>query len=144
MSHEMKTHSNTDLCARIEAWITAAREKLSTDTFSMATLAELQRLVDTSSAPVLRQRLLYLHAAAPNIHRGLVGGVLHEPEAGNMPQIDPLAPEIPYSCVHDAILDGWRVIHFPQQLAPYSDREIDLIGFEFILEKMEVRHVETA
>ena len=32
---------------------------------------------------------------------------------------------------------GWRVVHFPQQRAPFDDREIDVLGQEFILEKLE-------
>ena len=86
----------------------------------------------------LRQRLMYLHASSPSIYSDLVARAIHEPVAGALTQIDPLAEELPYESVHDAIVDGWRVIHFPQQLAPYDDREIDVIGYEFILEKLEV------
>ena len=143
MRQEMTPHSGTDLCAQIERWIVDACEKLSTNSFNSESLTELKHILGASGSLVPRQRLLYLHAAAPSIHAGLVGGVLHEPVKGHLPQIDPLAPEIPFACVHDALLDGWRVVHFPQQLAPYSDREIDLIGFEFILEKMEVGIVGT-
>ena len=46
-------------------------------------------------------------------------------------------PSCPYLNVHDAIVDGWRVVHFPQQRAPFDDREIDVLGQEFILEKLE-------
>ena len=62
---------------------------------------------------------------------------MHEPEPNSVTQIDPLETDMPYASVFDAILDGWRVIHFPQQRAPYDDREIDVIGYEFILEKIE-------
>ena len=138
MHKELTTGPLTDLCAQVERWVIDAHEKLTAKTFAVESLIELKGIIRASEFSRSRQRLLYLHAAAPNIHAGLVGGVLHEPVKGHLPQIDPLAPEIPYDCVHDAILDGWWVIHFPQQLAPYLDREIDLIGFEFILEKMEV------
>ena len=33
-------------------------------------------------------------------------------------------------------LDGWQVIQFPNQLAPFDDREIDILGYEFILQQM--------
>jgi hypothetical protein len=85
----------------------------------------------------VRQRLLYLHAAHPSIRSPLVGSALHEPVPGSVTEIDPLAEPLPYRCVHDALLDGWRVVHFPDQRAPYDDREIDLLGYEFILEKLE-------
>jgi hypothetical protein len=29
------------------------------------------------------------------------------------------------------------VIHFPQQMAPFDDRELDYAGYEFILQKIE-------
>jgi hypothetical protein len=67
----------------------------------------------------------------------VVAAALHEPISDKITQIDPLAEEIPYESVFAAILDGWRVIHFPDQRAPFDDREIDIVGYEFILEKLE-------
>ncbi len=103
-----------------------------------ASEADLEELLAAVRGGRLRQRLLYLHAGSPSIYAGLVGATLHEPVAGARTQIDPLAPELPYNSVHEALLDGWRVIHFPLQMAPFEDREIDIMGYEFILEKMEV------
>ena len=120
----------------IESWVAEARTKMREGSFDASDLDRLTESVGPSAQP--RQRLFYLHASSPSIHANLVGGALHEPEAGHKPQIDPLAPELPYDSVHAAIMDGWRVIHFPQQIAPYDDREIDVMGYEFILEKMEV------
>lgn len=130
---------NPSLCHIVETWTADARLKLEGGAFGPA---DLDRLLEAaaSASGSLRQRLLYLHTASPNIQSPLVGGALYEPEVGAYTQIDPLAPELPYKNVHDAIVNGWRVIHFPQQLAPFDDREIDLIGYEFILEKMEVYH----
>jgi hypothetical protein len=85
----------------------------------------------------IRQRLLYLHAALPSIYAPLIAAAAHEPVAGATTQIDPLAPELPYQSVHDAVVDGWRIVHFPDQRAPFEDREIDILGYEFILEKLE-------
>lgn len=62
---------------------------------------------------------------------------LHEPVPGSITELNSEPPECPYATVHDAIVDAWRVIHFPNQLAPYDDREIDVLGYEFILEKLE-------
>lgn len=106
-------------------------------------LLEMSRW-DTAAQPTeqpekaARQRLLYLHASHPSIRSRVIAAALHEPVPDSVTQIDPLAPEIPYNSVFEAILDGWRVIHFPDQRAPFDDREIDIVGYEFILEKMEV------
>jgi hypothetical protein len=83
-----------------------------------------------------RQRLLYLHADSPSIKSSLVAMALHEPVKGDNVQLNINEPW-PYNCVHDAIIDGWRVVVFPDQRAPFDDGEIDVLGYEFILEKWE-------
>jgi hypothetical protein len=83
------------------------------------------------------QRLLYLHAATPSIRSKVIGMALHEPVRGSITELSPLPQEWPYATVHDAILDEWRVVQFPVQLAPFDDREIEILGYEFILEKLE-------
>jgi ectoine hydroxylase-related dioxygenase (phytanoyl-CoA dioxygenase family) len=93
--------------------------------------------IESGPRKVLRQRLLYLHAATPSIRSQVVGMALHEPVPGSRTEIDPAPREWPYATVHDAVLDGWQVIHFPQQLAPFDDREIDVLGYEFVLQKLE-------
>ena len=120
----------------VAAWVDAARRKLQAG--GSLGESDLERLADARrSRPRLRQRLLYLHANTPSIHANLVAAAIHEPVAGAVTEIDPQAPELPYRNVHDAIVEGWRVVHFPQQRAPFDDREIDLMGHEFILEKLE-------
>lgn len=84
-----------------------------------------------------RQRLLYLHATTPYLGSPLAAAALHEPRPGGLAQMDPLQKDPEYKCVHDAVIDGWRIIHFPLQTAPFDDREIDILGYEFILEKWE-------
>ena len=121
----------------VSAWVDAARRKLQAgDSLSEA---DLDRLLAgcRGSCCRLRQRLLYLHADTPSIYADLVAAAIHEPVAGAVTGIDPQAPELPYRNVHDAIVEGWRVVHFPQQRAPFDDREIDLMGHEFVLEKLE-------
>jgi len=90
-----------------------------------------------ANAKQQRQRLLYLHAQKPSIRAEVVGVALHEPIADSVTEIDPEAVDIPYKTVHAAIVDGWRVVHFPDQRGRFEDREIDVIGYEFILEKIE-------
>jgi hypothetical protein len=121
----------------VGAWLDAARRKVQAgDALGEADLDRLAAACGREGPPV-RQRLLYLHAVTPSIYASLVAAALHEPVAGAVTEIDPQAPELPWRNVHDAIVAGWRVVHFPQQRAPFDDREIDLIGHEFILEKLE-------
>jgi hypothetical protein len=100
------------------------------------TRADLQRLQQIVQAATLRQRLLYLHTRTPSILAPVIGMAQHEPVAG---QADVLRTrdKWPYETVHEAIVDGWQVIHFPNQMAPYDDRELSYVGYEFILQKLE-------
>ncbi|MCC7261601.1 MAG: hypothetical protein IT369_03670 [Candidatus Latescibacteria bacterium] len=133
MAERAQQHTAEVVRRRVEDWAERVRGQ-----GGRAGEADLEELLAAVRGGRLRQRLLYLHAGSPSIRSPLVGTALHEPVAGSLTQIDPLAPELPYTCVHDAILDGWRVIHFPLQTAPFEDREIDIMGYEFVLEKMEV------
>ena len=85
----------------------------------------------------IRQRLLYLHAATPSIRSEIIAMAIHEPIKNSATQIENSSIEWLYNSVHDAIIDGWIIIHFPQQRAPFEDREVDVMGYEFILEKLE-------
>ncbi|MCY4372742.1 MAG: hypothetical protein OXC31_03145 [Spirochaetaceae bacterium] len=133
----MSTASTPSSADPVAAWAAAARRTLRAG--GSLRQADLDRLLADArgSRCRLRQRLLYLHAVNPSIYSHLVAAAIHEPVAGAVTEIDPQAPEPPYRTVHDAIVDGWRVVHFPQQRAPFDDREIDVIGHEFILEKLE-------
>lgn len=133
MAEQGQVNAEGLLVQRVGEWVARVRQKL-----GRIDEEDLEALLAAVRRGRLRQRLLYLHASNPSIRSPLVGTALHEPVAGSLTQIDPLAPELPYTCVHDAILDGWRVIHFPLQTAPFEDREIDVMGYEFVLEKMEV------
>ena len=93
--------------------------------------------VPVEGRKLTRQRLLYLHATTPSLRSQVIGMALHEPVRGSKTQITTEGQEWPYATVHDAVLDGWQVVHFPNQLAPFDDREIDILGYEFILQKLE-------
>lgn len=84
-----------------------------------------------------RQRLLYLHAINNNLHAEVVAFALHEPREGWISELDPRNPQPPYPSVHAAVVDGWRVIHFPQQRASVPAPP-GFVGFEFVLEKWGV------
>lgn len=116
----------------IESWIETARAKLREGTLSEADLDALQSLL-RARPPRLRQRLLYLHARDPSVTEEVIAWAEH-------PGTDPgaMPVERPYATVLEAMEDGWQIIHFPQQLAPFDDRETDIVGYEFILQKLEV------
>ena len=93
---------------------------------------------EPSSSPSPRQRLLYLHAKTPNVYSDVLALTQIEPIAGHRAGIAAEPPEWPYATVHDAIVDGWQIVQFPHQQAPYDDRDLDVVGYEFILQKMEI------
>jgi hypothetical protein len=121
------------LAAKVEQWVSDVRAKHAKGELAAA---DLEALLALARRPT-RQRLLYLHALIPSIGAPLAGAALHEPRPGGVAQMDPMQQDPTYKSVHEAILDGWQVIHFPQQLAPFDDKEIDILGYEFILQKME-------
>lgn len=134
----------------VEAWVAQAKPKLACGKLAAADLEILEAEIKALTAPTTpaaetkacthkprRQRLLYLHATTPNIASRLVGATLHEPKTGGISQMDPLQKDPTYNSVHEAIIDGWQVIHFPDQQAPFDDKEIDILGYEFILQKIE-------
>lgn len=139
----MKTDTPSPRLRQARDWLKAMRTKIEAEPVTDADLDALAAALggDAGAARIRRQRLLYLHAASPSVRSPVVGSAMHEPEPDSVTQIDPLQTDMPYASVFDAILDGWRVIHFPQQRAPYDDREIDVIGYEFILEKIEAYDV---
>lgn len=118
----------------ILAWLEMAQSHLANGGIGADDLEQLRQLVQAAQ---LRQRLLYLHARAPSITASIIGMAEHEPVPGYKDLIR-TRTAWPYNTVHDAIVDGWQVIHFPQQIAPFDDRELDYVGYEFILQKMEV------
>ena len=89
------------------------------------------------STTQLRQRLLYLHARTPSVFSPLLGYTPIEPISGYRTEISADAFEWPYQTVHDALVDGWQVIQFPHLQAPFDDRDLDVVGYEFILQKIE-------
>ncbi|MBT9584484.1 hypothetical protein IV102_14165 [bacterium] len=109
-----------------------AQQRLSAGEFDAQDLQLLQE----ATLQQRRQRLLYIYALQPTVRALVVATTLHE-VSGSLCQIDPQAPELPYQCVMDAIADGWRVIHFPDHRGPYREGRMDMLGYEFVLEKLE-------
>ena len=121
----------------IDRWIDEARTKLEDGGIQGGDLDRLHRIINANRVHT-RQRLLYLHASTPAIRSQVIGMALHEPVPESVTEIVTVEQEWPYNTVHDAILDGWQVIHFPDQRTEFDDREIDILGYEFILQKLEV------
>lgn len=117
----------------VTQWLHEATGKVAQNQLSQADLQQLQQLVQQTT---LRQRLLYLHTRAPSITSAVIGMAQHEPVRGGG---DTLCTRTawPYETVHDAVVDGWQIIHFPNLMAPYDDRELSYVGYEFILQKLE-------
>ena len=86
---------------------------------------------------VPRQRLLYLHARSPSVFSDILGCTPIEPVSGYRVEITAERPDWPYGSVHEAIVDGWQVVQFPHLQAPFDDSDLDVVGYEFILQKME-------
>jgi hypothetical protein len=123
----------------VESLFAEARAKLAKGLLTEADIRALEAaaLYAGKSGATVRQRLMYLHAVTPSIYSGLCAAVLHEPVKGHYATMDPLQKDPEYKSVHDALQDGWRIIHFPLQRAGFDDREIDVLGYEFVLEKLE-------
>ncbi|MBV7329800.1 hypothetical protein KFU94_16460 [Chloroflexi bacterium TSY] len=84
-----------------------------------------------------RQRLLYLHARTPSVYSDILGYTPIEPIKGYRNEIVAHEPDWPYATVHDALVDGWQIIQFPHLQAPFDDKDLDVVGYEFILQKIE-------
>ncbi|MCU7725976.1 hypothetical protein ODJ79_19810 [Actinoplanes sp. KI2] len=99
-------------------------------------LADFDRLDAALARPAAQQRLLYLHALSPFLGSRVISAALHEPEPGRLAAIDPTTVDLPYETVHDAVVDGWHVVQFPQLRAPFDDEELDVLGYQFILQML--------
>lgn len=84
-----------------------------------------------------KQRLMYVHAQTPNILSPILDLTVYEPVPGFSVEIDVDPPAPPYRSVHDAVCDGWQIVQFPLHQAAYDDDDLDMIGYEFVLQKME-------
>ena len=120
----------------LAAWVEQARTKLENGALKAEDLDELLHSA-RQKRPTQRQRLLYLHATTPSPRARVIGMALHEPVRGSVTDITTEKIDWPYRTVHDAIIDGWQIIHFPDQRANFDDREIDILGYEFVLHKLE-------
>ena len=86
---------------------------------------------DGTAAP---QRLLYLQSENTMVTSKVIGISFVDGDGVHDGPDDP--DEWPYQTVHQALLDGWRIIKFPEMALMMSDEETTYgLGCEFILEK---------
>ena len=94
--------------------------------------------MDTDNGIYPRQRLMYMQLASPNPTSECVACTIFEPVKGFRPEIESGEVDVPYSNVIDALADGWKVIQLPDPRAAFDDHDLDVIGYEFVLQKMEI------
>ncbi len=88
--------------------------------------------------PNLRQKILVLYSGTPDL-RSPIGAWAVYDGTGKDPHTTGDADVPPYDSVVAAMVDGWRVIQFPQQFPAYPGMELSTsyLRFEYILEKLE-------
>ncbi len=121
------------LSTSITNWLHEAQAKATNGGVTAADLQQLQRIAQRATR---RQRLLYLHARTPSISAPVIGMAQHEPTTDGRDTLRSV-DEWPYETVHEAVVDGWQIVQFPNPMAPYDDRELNYVGYEFILQKLE-------
>ncbi len=80
------------------------------------------------------QRLLYLQAGSTLVTSGINGMSIVDRDGVHDGPDDPV--DWPYQTVHEAMLDGWRIVKFPEMVLMMAGEETTYgLGCEFILEK---------
>ena len=100
------------------------------------TVASLRRALDEviGWAEQRRQDLLYLQAYSSSPDSQVIGMTLIQD--GCIVPVELDATQWPYQRVLDAVMDGWRIISFPNMaLMAVPADEPHGLGFEFILER---------
>jgi hypothetical protein len=86
----------------------------------------------------LRQKLLVLYAHSPDLNSRTVAWSMYDGTGKeNHTTGDSELP--PYETIVKAMLDGWRVVQFPQQFPAYPGMEYttSYLRYEYVLEKLE-------
>ena len=106
------------------------------DKFRAGTLTEgdLQQALENIDTVAKPQRLLYLQATNTSVTSSVEGMSIVD---GDGVHNGPDEPEDwPYQTVHEAMLDGWRIVKFPEMtLMLVGENETYGLGCEFILER---------
>ena len=88
--------------------------------------------------PQLRQSVMILYLSNSALDSGVKGWTFYD-GTGKERHTTGDRAEPPYANGMEALLDGWRVIQFPQLIPPYPDTEYttSFQKHEFIFEKLE-------
>ena len=105
-----------------------------------ASAEDIQRLRQIIEKPHQnRQRLMYMHLTSLNPTSACISCSIFELDGQHRPAISANA-EIPSQNVLEALADGWLVLQAPDPRLPFDDHELDILGYQFILQKMEDRY----
>ena len=87
----------------------------------------------------IRQKILILYLANSALDSGVKGWTMYD-GTGQEAHTTGDSSEPPYESGLDAMLDGWRVIQFPQLIPPYPGLEYttSFQRYEYIFEKLPV------
>ena len=106
------------------------------DKFRAGTLTEgdLQQALENIDTVAKPQRLLYLQATNTSVTSAVEGMSIVDGDGVHNGPDEP--DDWPYQTVHEAMLDGWRIVKFPEMtLMLVGENETYGLGCEFILEK---------
>ncbi|MDA0838961.1 MAG: hypothetical protein O2857_14365 [Planctomycetota bacterium] len=104
------------------------------ETASAEAIQQLRQIVERPYQN--RQRLMYMHLTSLSPTSTCISWTIFEPDGKHRPAISADA-EIPYQNVVEALADGWLVLQAPDPRLPFDDHELDILGYQFILQKME-------
>jgi len=132
MSHARTTPKNL-LRQRADALVLEHEAGTLTATALRGGLDELLEFMEPGP-----QDLLYLQTYSSSPDSDVIGMTLIE--AGHVVPVALDSADWPYQKVLDAVMDGWRVISFPNMaLLAVSPDQPHGLGFEFILERRSFR-----
>ena len=106
------------------------------DKFRAGTLTEgeLQQALENINSVAKPQRLLYLQATNTSVTSSVEGMAIVDGDGVHNGPDEP--DDWPYQTVHEAMLDGWRIVKFPEMtLMLVGENETYGLGCEFVLEK---------
>lgn len=128
------------LRASVQAWLDQTRTQLQAgEQLSPAQLDTLQAILEKPTQ--VRQRVMYIHLTTPVPTAQAIACAIFEPGSeAPRNEISAEEPVLPYSSAAEAIADGWHILALPDMNAPIDDREIDMLGYLFVLQKLEVFH----
>lgn len=109
----------------------ACVESLTRGELTAEQLREAIHLIEVPRGP--RQDLLYLQAGGTAINSGVIGMLMVR--NGEIWEGPANPDDWPYKTVLEAILDGWRVVQFPNLALMLDESRTYGLGAEFILEQ---------